>query len=279
MAASSSQQMLRADAARSVAHQPLPPVPPTAVGKVSLVLFYQYVEPQWSRKEHKQALKYVINLGGRCKIHGRGRCAAEGLNCTMTGPPEAIRSFCTGLREWKPAIFNETDFKITDGLEPEHDFRALTIKKTEDLVAYGLPSEVAPSLSTSHARHVDADEYHKLMSNPDSVIIDVRNTYETAIGHFQPPPGGATFLDPKMRNSIEFPKWLNAPETQRQIHGKQVLMYCTGGIRCERASALLDALARTSDGAFQVADTVMVRGGIERYVKTFPEGGTSHRAA
>ena len=50
-------------------------------------------------------------------------------------------------------------------------------------------------------------------------------------------------------------------------------MYCTGGIRCERASALLDALARTSDGKFAVQDTVMVRGGIERYMKTFPEGG------
>ena len=72
---------------------------------------------------------------------------------------------------------------------------------------------------------------------------------------------------------IEFPKWLNAPETQAKLHGKQVLMYCTGGIRCERASALLDALARTSDGSFEVKDTVMVRGGIERYMKTFPEGG------
>jgi predicted sulfurtransferase len=76
-----------------------------------------------------------------------------------------------------------------------------------------------------------------------------------------------------MRNSVEFPKWLNAPETKQQLHGKQVLMYCTGGIRCERASALLDALARTSDGEFAVTDTVMVRGGIERYMKTFPEGG------
>ena len=78
------------------------------------------------------------------------------------------------------------------------------------------------------------------MANPNAVIIDVRNAYESAIGHFQPPPGGATFIDPRMRNSIEFPKWLNAPETQAQLQGKQVLMYCTGGIRCERASALLD---------------------------------------
>mgnify|MGYP002043237905 CR=1 FL=1 len=58
--------------------------------------------------------------------------------------------------------------------------------------SYGLPSEITPPLGTSEARHVEADEYHRLMANPDAVIVDVRNAYETAIGHFQPPPGGAT---------------------------------------------------------------------------------------
>jgi len=53
----------------------------------------------------------------------------------------------------------------------------------------------------------------------------------------QPPAGGATFLDPMMRNSREFPKWLNAPETKEKLKGKKVMMYCTGGIRCERATA------------------------------------------
>ena len=53
------------EAARSVAHRPLPPVPPEAVGKTSLLLFYQYVEPQWTGKEHKHALKTVIALGER----------------------------------------------------------------------------------------------------------------------------------------------------------------------------------------------------------------------
>jgi len=243
------------------------------MGKISLVLFYQYVEPPWTEKEHKEALKSVIGLGTKVGIKGRGRCAAEGLNCTLTGPPDVVRAFCNGLREWRPALFNETDFKITDGLEKAHCFKALTIQKKDDLVAYGLPTEVAPALNKSNARHVEADEYHRLMTNPDSVIIDVRNFYESNIGHFQPPPGGAELIDPKMRNSIEFPKWINAPETQAKLNGKQVLMYCTGGIRCERASALLDAMARTSNGKFAVKDTVMVRGGIERYMKTFPEGG------
>lgn len=56
----------------------------------------------------------------------------------------------------------------------------------------------------------------------EQVIIDVRNAYESAIGHFAPPEGGAELIDPKMRNSHEFPKWLNAPETKQKLQGKKV---------------------------------------------------------
>lgn len=110
------------------------------------------------------------------------------------------------------------------------------------------------------------------MQDPDAVIIDVRNAYESAIGHFQPPEGGAKLIDPKMRNSIEFPKWLNEPETQKQLTGKKVLMYCTGGIRCERATALLNQMSTVSE-ELKPQGVYHCRGGIERYVKTFPSGG------
>ena len=264
------------EAARSVIHKPLPPLPtaqqPDADGNlpVTLLLFYQYIEPAWTPKEHKAAVKFVLKLGRETEVCGRGRCAAEGLNCSLTGSAEGIRAFCEGLRRWKP-IFLETDFKLTDGVPHAQRFKALTIRKTDELVAYGLAGEKAPSLETSRAQHVEADEYHKMMAEPNTVIIDVRNAYESAIGHFQPPPGGAELLDPKMRNSHEFPKWINAPETREKLQGKKVMMYCTGGIRCERATALLDQLEQTSD--LKTEGVVMVRGGIERYVKTFPEGG------
>ena len=65
------------------------------------------------------------------------------------------------------------------------------------------------------------------MKDPNAVIIDVRNAYESAIGHFQPPESGAKLIDPKMRNSIEFPKWLNSEDTKKQLEGKKVLVsYC-----------------------------------------------------
>tara|TARA_R110002050_G_scaffold194100_3_gene329039 strand:+ start:2203 stop:2565 length:363 start_codon:yes stop_codon:yes gene_type:complete len=89
-------------------------------------------------------------------------------------------------------------------------------------------------------QHLPPDEYHKKMEEKDTVIIDVRNKYECDIGRFTPPETGAKFIDPLMRRSTDFQKFLEEPETSKQLEGKQVLMYCTGGVRCERASAMLN---------------------------------------
>jgi len=257
--------------ARSVAHKPLPPAPPLAGrNEVSLVLFYQYMQPLWSEAEHRKALKTVIGLAQSRGIKGRGRCAREGLNCSLTGPAKELRAFCQGLRDWN-SVFDETDFKFTDGIPVKQGFKALTIRKTDELVAYGLEGEKLP-LTQSSAQHVEATEFHTMLEEPNAVVIDVRNHYESAIGAFAPPEGGAELIDPKMRNSHEFPKWLNDEKTREKLNGKKVMMYCTGGIRCERATALLDHLEKKYDD-FSTDGIVMVRGGIERYVRTFPEGG------
>jgi len=260
------------DNARAVCGRELPLVNPKHLNDGSILLFYQYVEdPIWTKAQHKAALKKVIEIGTKYNITGRGRVAREGLNCTLTGNPNDIRSFCYGLREWQE-IFNETDFKITDGVSRDKLFKSLSIRKTNELVAYGLAGEKAPSLKKFAGEHLEADDYHKAMQDPETVIIDVRNAYESAIGNFQPPENGAKLIDPKMRNSIEFPKWLNSEDTQKQLTGKKVLMYCTGGIRCERATALLNQMSTVKE-ELKPKGVYHCRGGIERYVKTFPSGG------
>ena len=103
-------------------------------------------------------------------------------------------------------------------------FKSLSIRKCQELVAYGLSGDKAPSLDKFGGTHLEATDYHTAMQDPNTVIVDVRNAYESAIGSFQPPKNGAQLLDPKMRNSIEFPKWLASPETQEQLTGKTVLM-------------------------------------------------------
>ena len=199
-------------------------------------------------------------------------------------------------------LFRQTDFKITDGLPHAQVFKSLSVRKVDELVAYGLEGEKAPSIDKFGGDHLTAVDYHDALRDPNTVVIDVRNAYETAIGTIRPPTNGATLLDPKLRNSREWPKWLASKETQQKLHGKTVLTFCTGGIRCERATALINQMAAargeenekrstpattthtgntssttnttaTASTAFQPNGVYHMRGGIERYLKTYPEGG------
>ena len=154
--------------------------------------------------------------------------------------------------------------------------------------------------------HLDAADYHEMLKRNDAVVIDVRNHYEAAIGRFdgqmaaskeqgEGGGGGATYIDPKMRKSTDFTSWLAEEETKQKLEGKTVMMvsnlldyllrllctyysasnnlffqnqFCTGGIRCERASAYLNSqIGNKVKGVFQL------KGGIERYLKEFPDGG------
>lgn len=238
-------------------------------GVYSIVLFYQYQEPAWTDAEHRGVLRDMIRLGKQHSITGRGRIAAEGVNCTLTGLSSKLNQFIDAFKALKPQ-FESIDFKVTDKLTKQQAFKRLTLRKTRELVGYGL-YEDAPSLSKSRAKHVSAREYHEALQKPNSVVIDVRNAYETEIGRIVPPEGGAELVDPQLRNSHEFPKWLSKPETQAKLEGKSVMMYCTGGIRCERASALLDALQTTNESAHK--EIIMVQGGIDRYLREHPDGG------
>ena len=99
--------------ARAVVHRDLPPIQPEhqTDGTITILLFYQYIEPLWTAAEHRLALKKVIEIGTKYQITGRGRVAPEGLNCTLTGKPDDVRKFCYGLREWKD-VFKETDIFV-----------------------------------------------------------------------------------------------------------------------------------------------------------------------
>ena len=267
-------EIVLADQSISMAGKPLLLSPPSqhisdsnnASGGASIVLFYQYKEPNWTSKQFSQAIKLFLAIGRKYNITGRGRIAQEGVNCTLTASSATgIRQFCQALRDnWTigndgdvdgggddddddTKLFHQTDFKFTDGLSQSQKFKSLSIRKCTELVAYGFDViDKAPSIQKFGGQHLEATEYHKALQDPDTVVIDVRNNYETSIGTIIPPKGGATLLDPKLRNSKEYPKWLASKEVQQQLHGKKILTFCTGGIRCERATALINQMSTVS---------------------------------
>lgn len=109
--------------------------------------------------------------------------------------------------------------------------------------------------------HLKPEDFHRAMEDPNSVVIDVRNVNESEIGRFAPP--GNKVLDPLMRRSTEFPEWID--KNREKLEGKKILMYCTAGVRCERASAFI------RKKGFE--EVYQLEGGIHRYLDAFPDDG------
>ena len=185
---------------------------------VTLLLFYQYQEPPWSEADYKLALTTAERLGQEAGISGRMRVAKEGFNCTLTGTRDAIVAFIQSLRVWKPDLFGNTEFKLTNHLPKAQAFPNLKIIPVLELVHYGLEGRKAPPIKDFHGEHLEPTDYHKKMTEDDTVMIDVRNHYEAQIGRFDPP--AAEWLDPNMRKSTEFPVWLDDPSTREKLRGK-----------------------------------------------------------
>lgn len=239
---------------------------------ITLLLFYQYIEPVWDNETYKKALDYMKQLGDDLHLGGRMRVAKEGLNCTLTGNHDRILAYCQALRIYGRGEFKQTEFKLTTDLPLSQAFPSVKIMPVTELVNYGLAGTRAPPIQYS-GTHLDPQAYHAKMQESNTVMIDVRNHYEAAIGHFAPPT--AQWVDPKMRKSTEFPIWLDKPDTKASLQGKQVLMYCTGGVRCERASALLKYKMDHDPDIKKLGITgvYQLQGGIDKYFKEFPDGG------
>lgn len=241
---------------------------------ISLLLFYQYIEPPWSDAVYKESLRRAEAIATESGVNGRMRVAKEGFNCTLTTEgPIKMRQFCAALRAWMPEVFCRTEFKITNDLPYSKRFSNIKVMPVSELVNYGLDGEKAPPIQRYSGTHLEPEEYHKKLAESNTVVIDVRNHYESIIGHFDAP--NSEFIDPNMRKSTEFPVWLDQASTKEQLRGKQVLMYCTGGIRCERASALLK-YKMANDPTVQdlgIKDVFQLQGGVDKYFKQFPDGG------
>ena len=189
--------------------------------KYEVILYYKFhpvEDPDSFCKLHKKRLKQM-GLKGRVYI------GAEGINGTLGGIPEQIAEYKKTLRGIEG--FEDTEFK-TD-YNDEVPFAKLICKVREELVAIHMDG-LNPA---NGGNHLSPAEWRKILDQSDDfVLIDVRNNYESKVGHFK----GA--IKPDVDNFYEFPDWLEQKESEIP-KDKKVLMYCTGGIRCEKFSVLM----------------------------------------
>lgn len=162
-------------------------------------------------------LCFSLNLRGRIIV------APEGINGTISGTPEAAYGYIKALKD--DPRFAGTDFKIEDS--DVHAFEKINVRVKPEIVHAGLPA-VKPYEHTG--THLTPAEWKAMKDQEDVVILDVRSNYEHKLGKFK----NAITLD--IENFREFPSKL---DEIRHLKDKKVLTYCTGGIKCEKASAFL----------------------------------------
>lgn len=151
-------------------------------GSVTLLLFYAYVNPIWTKSEQDAAIDFTYNSLSRNGCTGRLRVAREGFNSVLTGSYEGIRAFTNDLKNYQPHNFMNTDFKYVDQQPDNHMLKELKVWPVSELVTYGFNASDAKM--ENGGKHLSPKEFHEAMGLDNTVMIDVRNFNETLIGKF-----------------------------------------------------------------------------------------------
>ncbi|KMT17435.1 hypothetical protein BVRB_2g038870 [Beta vulgaris subsp. vulgaris] len=256
-----------------------------------VVSFYKFAD----FPDHANFRNPIKQLCQDLRVSGGIILAPEGINGSICGLRESVERVLEfiqsddrlkGLRQIESPVTPEDEeihhghtSKSPVGAGEDAPFRwdHVRVKLKKEIVSLGMPS-VSPTERVG--TYISPKEWNELISDPNTVVIDVRNTYETRIGKFK----GA--VDPCTTAFREFPSWIennfqlagsdslpsqevhgNRSECQENIEGgktpPRVAMYCTGGIRCEKASSYL--LSKGFEEVYHL------RGGILKYLEEVPE--------
>ncbi|QLC25442.1 rhodanese-related sulfurtransferase [Parasphingopyxis algicola] len=175
--------------------------------------------------------------------------APEGINGTIAGTDEAIVAVLAHIR----ALPGCADLGVKFARAAEMPFYRMKVRIKREIVTMGEP-DIDPVRDVGD--YVAPEDWNVLISDPDTILIDTRNDYEVAAGTFE------NAIDPKTPSFRDFPAWFRE-NREALLDGREnprIAMFCTGGIRCEKATALLKA-----EGLEEVFH---LKGGILKYLET-----------
>ncbi|WP_182868066.1 oxygen-dependent tRNA uridine(34) hydroxylase TrhO [Stieleria mannarensis] len=197
---------------------------------------------------HQQLRPSIESVLAENDVKGSLLLASEGINGTIAGSRAGIDAVLEHLR----SIPEFAELEVKESACAEQPFRRSRVRLKREIVTMGVQG-IDPNQSVG--TYVDPSDWNDLISDPDVVLIDTRNEYEISIGSFE----GAQ--NPHTESFREFPEFVDKhldPAKQ-----KKVAMFCTGGIRCEKSTALL------KQKGFQ--EVYHLRGGILKYLETVPQ--------
>jgi UPF0176 protein len=187
---------------------------------VALYKFCKIEDPIYFQKFIKSELS-SLNILGTIII------SEEGINGTISGNESSLNKAITSLHSIN--LFQDLDLK--ESYSAKKPFLRLKIKIKEEIVSMGLRN-IDPT--TQAGQHIVPEEWNNLINDKDTVLIDTRNNYEHSIGSFK------NSINPETNNFKEFPNWVDKQGfNESDKKSKNFAMFCTGGIRCEKASSYM----------------------------------------
>ena len=187
---------------------------------IALYRFCEIANPKNLQKTLKKELK---NL----KILGTIIIGSEGINGTVSGSKTNLNKAIKFLRS--DSRFSDLDIKAS--FSRKAPFLRLKVKIKNEIVTMGI-NNIKPTIHAG--KYVNYDQWNKLLNDEDTILIDTRNDYEYSIGTFK------NSINPETSNFREFPKWVKKQKFTEEIKNhKKIAMFCTGGIRCEKASSFM----------------------------------------
>ena len=212
---------------------------------IKIRAFYKFVAMTPERADEVTA--HIKALCEELGLKGAITFATEGINGTVSATPENMDSFwnaLSSLPEFPDVEYKDSEFH-------EHPFRKLRIRHRKEIITIKDP-RVDPTKLVG--TYVDPKDWNDLISDPEVLVLDTRNHYEYVEGTFE----GA--VDPKTRNFSHLPSWVDENLDPSKV--KKVAMFCTGGIRCEKASAMM------MQRGFK--EVYHLKGGILKYLEEIP---------
>lgn len=188
---------------------------------------------------------------GALGLKGTLLLAREGINGTIAGSPAAIDAMLAHIRSLPGC--GDLDVKESHASVPP--FHRMKVRIKREIVTMGEPA-IDPLADAGE--YVAPEDWNALLAEPGTIVIDTRNDYETAVGTF------AGAIDPGTRTFRDFPAWFRANRDALLPRGStpRVAMFCTGGVRCEKATAFLKRQG--------IGEVFHLKGGILKYLETVP---------
>lgn len=185
-------------------------------------------------------------------IKGTLLVAREGINGTIAGSDDAVARVLDHVRD----LVGEAGLEVKLSRAAAQPFHRMKVRIKREIVTMGEP-DMDPLQSVG--RYVSPEDWNGLIREPGTILIDTRNDYEVAVGTFS----GA--INPQTTTFREFPAWFRAERERLLKEGTRpkIAMFCTGGIRCEKATAFVKA-----EG---LEDVYHLQGGILKYLEVIPE--------